>query len=121
MMQELSGLIVQRRLHRSTAGEEKDDRFYKTPVDEMHIRGISARYGIDVDFIFGELPHFSSTLVRKSPVHWRAFLPSRVAAYLEQRPHLLAQLTGAWPHLPCTALQQPPAGAAEVQLADALE
>mmetsp|Transcript_22874 Transcript_22874/g.60430 ORF Transcript_22874/g.60430 Transcript_22874/m.60430 type:complete len:574 (-) Transcript_22874:37-1758(-) len=94
MMAELAGLIVQRRLHRSDEGH---DQFFKAPVDDMHIRQISVKFGLEIDFIYGELPHFSSTLVRKSPASWRAFLPARVAAYLDARPELLAKLTGPLP------------------------
>ena len=53
-----------------------------------------------IDFIYGELPHFSSTLVRKSPASWRAFLPARVAAYLDEHPELLAKLTAPTPQAP---------------------
>jgi hypothetical protein len=47
---------------------------------------------IHVDFIYGELPHFSSTLVRRAPGHWRSFLTQSVTEYLDARPHLLKQL-----------------------------
>lgn len=93
MLKELAGLIVQRRLHRACADAVEGDKFYKAPVNDMHIRAISVKHAVDIDFIYGELPHFSSTLVRKSPASWRAFLPSRVAAYLDKNPHLLAKLT----------------------------
>jgi hypothetical protein len=66
------------------------------------VSALIAKHGLDIDFIHGELPHFSSTLVRGSPANWRAFLPMRVAEYLDQRPELLAQLvrTGAAPSEP---------------------
>ena len=87
-MHEVSGLIVQRRLHKHDGG----DRFFKEPLDENRIRAVAARLNLTIDFIYGELPHFSSTLVRKAPGHWRSFLPQSVSAYLEARPHLLEQL-----------------------------
>lgn len=86
MMRELDGLIVQRRLHRDSG-----DSFYKCPMDSSQLASLGARYGIKIDVIFGELPHFSSTLVRTSPESWKAYLPSCVGAYLERRPRLLQQ------------------------------
>jgi hypothetical protein len=50
------------------------------------------RLSLEIDFIYGELPHFSSTLVRRAPGSWRAFLPQTVARFLESRPDLIAQL-----------------------------
>jgi len=88
-MKEVSGLIVQRRLHKSRDGA---DRFFKSPMDESKIRQIGAKLDLHIEFIYGELPHFSSTLVRKTPGNWRAFLPQSVAKYLDARPALLAKL-----------------------------
>eukprot|EP00931_Biecheleriopsis_adriatica_P101789 TRINITY_DN76868_c0_g1_i1.p1 TRINITY_DN76868_c0_g1~~TRINITY_DN76868_c0_g1_i1.p1 ORF type:complete len:609 (-),score=124.35 TRINITY_DN76868_c0_g1_i1:22-1848(-) len=90
MMCELDGLIVQRRLHKTWDGQA--DRFYKAPLDSGKVSKLVAEHGMQVDFIYGELPHYSSTLVRNSPASWRAFLPQKVAAYLDQRPALLAEL-----------------------------
>jgi len=87
-MAEVAGLIVQRRLHKGSA----QDRFYKEPLDETRIRSIAAKLNVDISFIYGELPHFSSTLVRNAPGMWRSFLPQSVAKYLEQKPELLAKL-----------------------------
>mmetsp|Transcript_92198 Transcript_92198/g.269780 ORF Transcript_92198/g.269780 Transcript_92198/m.269780 type:complete len:594 (+) Transcript_92198:138-1919(+) len=97
MMAELAGLIVQRRLHRMNSDESNADQFFKAPVDDRHIQRISVKFGLEIDFIYGELPHFSSTLVRQSPASWRAFLPARVAAYLDSHPDLLAKLTAPKP------------------------
>lgn len=102
-LQEVDGLIVQRRLHRSsssTAGGggsssgSAGDRstFFKEPFDEAKVRRVADQMNLDVDFVFGELPHFSSTLVRRAPGHWRSFLTTAVAKYLDERPHLLKQL-----------------------------
>lgn len=88
-MQEVSGLIVQRRLHKS---REVADQFFKSPVDESKIRQIGVRLNLHIEFIYGELPHFSSTLVRQTPGNWRTFLPQSVAKYLDARPALLAKL-----------------------------
>mmetsp|Transcript_72153 Transcript_72153/g.169085 ORF Transcript_72153/g.169085 Transcript_72153/m.169085 type:complete len:645 (-) Transcript_72153:88-2022(-) len=90
MLCELDGLIVQRRLHK--APDNQTDRFYQAPVDSDLVRALVAEHQVHVDFIYGELPHYSSTLVRNSPASWRAFLPQKVAAYLDERPALLAQL-----------------------------
>lgn len=100
MLAELDGLIVQRRLHK--ASDSQTDRFYKAPVDSDKVRALVAEYKVHVDFIYGELPHYSSTLVRNSPASWRAFLPQKVAAYLDKHPSLLAQLvrTGDAPATP---------------------
>lgn len=87
-MAEVAGLIVQRRLHKSSA----TDRFYKDPLDDDRTRQIAARLNVTISFIYGELPHFSSTLVRNTPGAWRSFLPQSVAKYLESKPELLAQL-----------------------------
>lgn len=87
-MAECAGLIVQRRLHKGSA----TDRFYKDPLDEDRIRSIAARLNLNISFIYGELPHFSSTLVRNAPGMWRSFLPQSVAKYLEAKPELLAKL-----------------------------
>ncbi|CAK9093302.1 Nicotinamide-nucleotide adenylyltransferase [Durusdinium trenchii] len=112
MLAELDGLIVQRRLHKACteywtkskyqvykiirriqkACDSQADRFYKAPVDSDKVRALVAEHRVHVDFIYGELPHYSSTLVRNSPASWRAFLPQKVAAYLDDRPALLAQL-----------------------------
>lgn len=100
MLAELDGLIVQRRLHK--ASDSQTDRFYKAPVDSDKVRALVAEYKVHVDFIYGELPHYSSTLVRNSPASWRAFLPQKVAAYLDKHPSLLQQLvrTGDAPATP---------------------
>lgn len=90
MMSELDGVIVQRRLHRHKDSEE--DLFYKSPVDRTKIGALAVEHGVKIDFIYGELPHYSSTLVRNSPASWRAFLPQKVAEYLDARPNLLADL-----------------------------
>lgn len=87
-LREVHGLIVQRRLHR----DEEFDRFYKMPLDEQKIRKVAAQLDLDIDIIYGELPHFSSTLVRKTPGNWKSFLPQAVVKYLDERPPLLAQL-----------------------------
>jgi nicotinate-nucleotide adenylyltransferase len=92
---EVSGLIVQRRLHRSsTTGSTTDNsrHFYQEPIDEARVREIASRMQIRIDYIYGELPHFSSTLVRRAPGHWKSFLTQSVATYLDERPHLLEQL-----------------------------
>ncbi|CAE8652882.1 unnamed protein product [Polarella glacialis] len=101
MLCELDGLIVQRRLHQSDGGRSTDN-FYKAPLDVSKVQALAAEYSVMIDFIYGELPHFSSTLVRNSPASWRAFLPQKVAAYIDERPGLLAQLvrTGDAPELP---------------------
>ena len=87
-MAEVSGLIVQRRLHKGTT----KDSFYKEELDETKIRAIGLRLNLAISFIYGELPHFSSTLVRNAPGRWRSFLPQSVASYLEAKPELLAKL-----------------------------
>ena len=89
-IKEVDGLIVQRRLHHSTGKD--DDHFHKEPLDQAKIRSLAASLNVDIDFIYGELPHFSSTLVRRAPGHWRSFLPQSIVQYLDERPHLLAQL-----------------------------
>eukprot|EP00928_Gymnodinium_smaydae_P009357 TRINITY_DN13493_c0_g1_i2.p1 TRINITY_DN13493_c0_g1~~TRINITY_DN13493_c0_g1_i2.p1 ORF type:complete len:745 (+),score=165.11 TRINITY_DN13493_c0_g1_i2:43-2277(+) len=91
MMEELDGLIVQRRLHRAHE-DGGEDRFFKSPVDAARIAALSERHGVRIDLIVGELPHFSSTLVRSLPESWKAYLPRSVATYLDTRPHLLQQL-----------------------------
>lgn len=88
-LNEVNGLIVQRRLHKSASASQT---FFKEPLDEQRVRSFAARLGLTIDFIYGELPHFSSTLVRRAPGHWKSFLPQSVSAYLEERPHLLEQL-----------------------------
>lgn len=90
MMKELDGLIVQRRLHRDSS-----DTFHKSPMDTSRLAALGTQYNLKIDIIFGELPHFSSTLVRTSPASWKAYLPSCVAAYLEKRPEMLAQAISA--------------------------
>lgn len=90
-LQEVHGLIVQRRLHKH-ATDSTGDRFFKEPLDEQKVRAVAARLNLTMDFIYGELPHFSSTLVRRAPGHWRSFLPQTVAEYLEARPQLLQKL-----------------------------
>lgn len=89
MMKELDGLIVQRRLHQAECGA---DKYFKSPLNESQISSITANHGLRIHFMHGELPHFSSTLVRTSPASWRAFLPQCVAAYLENQPDLLSML-----------------------------
>lgn len=90
-MREITGLIVQRRLHKAHS-DDGADRFFKAPLDEAKIRAIGVKIDLNIDFIYGELPHFSSTLVRRAQGQWRPFLPSTVAAYLDARPSLLSQL-----------------------------
>jgi len=93
-LREVSGLIVQRRLHRSTH-EGDSNSFFKEPLDEKKLRSVQLQMGdgnLDIDFVYGELPHFSSTLVRRAPGHWRSFLTSSVADYLDERPDLLQKL-----------------------------
>ena len=91
-LKEVSGLIVQRRLHRSSEGEGAD-AFHKEPIDEAKVRRVAVQMDLEpVDYVYGELPHFSSTLVRRAPGHWRSFLTSSVVQYLDERPHLLEQL-----------------------------
>eukprot|EP00931_Biecheleriopsis_adriatica_P014636 TRINITY_DN11659_c0_g2_i1.p1 TRINITY_DN11659_c0_g2~~TRINITY_DN11659_c0_g2_i1.p1 ORF type:complete len:550 (+),score=109.96 TRINITY_DN11659_c0_g2_i1:776-2425(+) len=91
MMKELDGLIVQRRLHQAESGT---DRYFKAPLNESQIAAITANHGLRINFMHGELPHFSSTLVRTSPASWRAFLPQCIATYLADRPDLLSMLHG---------------------------
>jgi nicotinate (nicotinamide) nucleotide adenylyltransferase len=86
---EVSGLIVQRRLHRHS---NEHNVFFKEPVDEARVRAVAIKMELDIEYIYGELPHFSSTLVRKAPGHWRSFLTRSVVEYLDERPHLLQQL-----------------------------
>lgn len=63
-LREVSGLIVQRRLHRS---DHDSAAFFKEPIDEAKIRNIALKMDLEIDFVYGELPHFSSTLVRRAP------------------------------------------------------
>jgi nicotinate (nicotinamide) nucleotide adenylyltransferase len=91
-LQEVHGLIVQRRLHKQEDSTAEQHRFFKEPLDVVKIRTVALQLNLEVDFIYGELPHFSSTLVRKAPGHWRSFLTSAVVHYLDERPHLLQQL-----------------------------
>lgn len=97
-LSEVSGLIVQRRLHKEPSNEENEssfgsgNKFTQEPLDEDKIHRVAKQLDLDVDFIYGELPHFSSTLVRRAPGHWRSFLTQSVAEYLDERPHLLQQL-----------------------------
>jgi nicotinate (nicotinamide) nucleotide adenylyltransferase len=105
-LKEVSGIIVQRRLHKqpdsgtgtsSSSSSSVDttfsnDQFFKEPVDMTKIRKVALQLDLSVDFIYGELPHFSSTLVRRAPGHWRSFLGQSVVQYLDARPHLLQQL-----------------------------
>jgi nicotinate (nicotinamide) nucleotide adenylyltransferase len=94
-IKEVSGLIVQRRLHKevdTSSGSEDKPRFFKEPVDEAKIRAVTTKFDLDIHFIYGELPHFSSSLVRRAPGHWRSFLTQTVVQYLDARPHLLEQL-----------------------------
>jgi hypothetical protein len=94
-------LIVQRRLHRQNSSNDNSDdnsrsdsrHFYQEPIDEDRVREIARRMNnLRIDYIYGELPHFSSTLVRRAPGHWKSFLTQTVATYLDERPHLLEQL-----------------------------
>ncbi|CAE7663703.1 nadD, partial [Symbiodinium pilosum] len=122
MLCELDGLIVQRRLHK--APDNQADRFYQAPVDGDLVRTLHLKHQVHVDFIYGELPHYSSTLVRNSPASWRAFLPQKVAAYLDERPALLAQLvrSGDAPPAQMTPPASPLGDMAEVaDLDDELE
>lgn len=100
-LEEVEGIILQRRLHRASAattaanasqavGEEQ--RFIQEPLDDAKLRRIAAELNLTVDFIHGELPHFSSTLVRRAPGHWRSFLTQAVVQYLDDRPDLVQQL-----------------------------
>jgi nicotinate (nicotinamide) nucleotide adenylyltransferase len=92
---EVSGLIVQRRLHRhenDNSNNNNSDMFYKEPVDEARVRAVAVKMDVEIEYIYGELPHFSSTLVRRAPGHWRSFLTQTVVQYLDERPHLLKQL-----------------------------
>mmetsp|Transcript_41849 Transcript_41849/g.76011 ORF Transcript_41849/g.76011 Transcript_41849/m.76011 type:complete len:576 (-) Transcript_41849:37-1764(-) len=91
MMDVLDGLIVQRRLQKSH-NESGKEHFFKAPVNDQKVAALCFHHKVGVDFIYGELPHFSSTLVRTSPASWRAFLPQKVALYLDDRPELLQQL-----------------------------
>jgi len=61
-------------------------------MNEGEIRAAASKLSLSIDFIYGELPHFSSTLVRRAPGTWRSFLPQSVTKYLDERPHLLQQL-----------------------------
>lgn len=88
-LEEVDGLIVQRRLHRQKEGEHV---FFKEPIDEAKIRSTAIKMDLEIDFIYGELPHFSSTLVRRAPGNWKSFLTQTVSAYLDERPHLLEKL-----------------------------
>lgn len=88
-LREVDGLIVQRRLHKST---DANDSFFKEPMNENKIRATASTLNLSIDFIYGELPHFSSTLVRRAPGTWKSFLPQSVVQYLDERPHLLEQL-----------------------------
>eukprot|EP00977_Amphora_coffeiformis_P012594 scaffold3143_cov164-Amphora_coffeaeformis.AAC.5 len=101
----VDGLIVQRRLHRRSSdghghggGSGDADRFYKDPIDELAIHDVIRKHkqnnqqAFQIDYIYGELPHFSSTLVRRAPGHWKSFLTTAVATYLQERPALLQQL-----------------------------
>ena len=109
----VDGLIVQRRLHRrrddsntntittTNNNNNNEDRFYKDPIDELAIHEVIRKHRINnnqqnqafrIDYIYGELPHFSSTLVRRAPGHWKSFLTTAVATYLQERPSLLNQL-----------------------------
>ena len=87
---EVDGLIVQRRLHR--LGAEGSDKFYKDPIDEQRVQATMRQRNLTIDYIYGELPHFSSSLVRRAPGHWKSFLTTAVATYLDERPSLLAKL-----------------------------
>lgn len=97
-LQEVSGLIVQRRLHKQTAHGDHTtsssslNRFVQEPLDDAKMRKVANQLNLEIDFIYGELPHFSSTLVRRAPGHWRSFLTQSVVQYLDERPHLLQQL-----------------------------
>jgi len=92
-LQEVSGLIVQRRLHKDDDDNNKDQqRFFKEPIDEHKIRHTAVKMDLQIDFVNGELPHFSSTLVRRAPGNWKSFLTQTVSEYLQARPHLLQQL-----------------------------
>ena len=98
-LKEVSGLIVQRRLHKQNVEADTqydfnstENRFVQEPLDEVKLRRVADQLNLQVEFIYGELPHFSSTLVRRAPGHWRSFLSTSVVQYLDERPHLLQQL-----------------------------
>ena len=94
-LREVSGLIVQRRLHKQQTDDSSSSAprlFVQEPVDDTKLRTVAAQLDLSVDFIYGELPHFSSSLVRRAPGHWRSFLTQSVIQYLDARPHLLDQL-----------------------------
>jgi nicotinate (nicotinamide) nucleotide adenylyltransferase len=91
-LEEVDGLIVQRRLHRQSKEEEDGHVFFKEPIDEAKVRSMAIKMDLEIDFIYGELPHFSSTLVRRAPGNWRSFLTSSVSRYLDERPDLLNKL-----------------------------
>lgn len=86
-LSEVSGVIVQRRLHRRA-----DGIFYKEPIDEEKVRRVATQLNLRMEYIYGELPHFSSSLVRRAPGHWRSFLTQGVIHYFEERPDLLQKL-----------------------------
>ena len=84
-LQEVSGLIVKRRLYDS----KNDGEFLNQPIDEKRIRSFLSKMNVEVDFVCEEsLAHLSSTLVRRAPKTWRSFLSQSVTGYLDTRPHL---------------------------------
>lgn len=98
-LREVDGLIVQRRLHKQedevggqNQGSAQKHHFYKDAIDENRVKQIALQMNLEIDYIYGELPHFSSTLVRRAPGHWKSFLTTAVAKYLNEKPHLLQQL-----------------------------
>lgn len=91
-LEQIDGLIMQRRLHRSGSASSEQEHFYKQSIDPAEIAQVARQYNIHVHELYGELPHFSSTLVRRAPGNWRSFLTSAVASYLDEKPHLVQQL-----------------------------
>lgn len=85
---EVEGIIVQRRLHRN----QDTGTFFQEETDLEQVMKVTRSMNVTVDFIYGELPHFSSTLVRNAPGNWRAFLTQKVAQYLDEHPQLLQSL-----------------------------
>jgi hypothetical protein len=91
-LEEVSGLIVQRRLHQQATNEEEGRVFFKEPIHEEKVRYIAVNMDLDIDYVYGKLPHFPSTLVRRAPGSWRSFLKQGVSKYLDARPHLIHKL-----------------------------
>ena len=49
-----------------------NDSFFKEPMNEHEIRATASTLNLSIHFIYGELPHFSSTLVRRAPGTWKS-------------------------------------------------